>query len=156
MNPAQLRAALIECEAMPYGPESVQEVERLVVAADRLGQPDLQVLARVVAISAYLYGGEPTKIYPSFAWVLSAWDRNPQAFTPGTRHHFLWQFKWVTVRLTDYPQVPLAQIRGALSDMKERYERAGEGLAPYERCSFSVARHVLGARHPDTLLAYQR
>ena len=156
MSPTQLRSALVQCEAMPFGPESMLEAERLVGEADRLGDPELQVLARVVAISAYAYGGEPPKIYSPFAWVLSAWDNNPQAFTTSTRHHFLWQFKWVTVNLTDYPQVPLAQIRGALADMKDRYERAGEGQAPYEKCRFTVTGHVHGAGHADTLAAYER
>ncbi|WP_088288508.1 hypothetical protein [Kineosporia sp. A_224] len=157
MTTTDLADRIEACDEMPYGRERILLAERLVAEADAAGDVALGVGARHVLIPSYFYGpaAEPQKIFAAFAWNLARWDEDPAAFEPVDRHSLLWYFKWVTGEVLNYPQVPFAQAEATLADMRDRYERAGEGLAPYEGSRYVQASHRYGEADPRTAEAFE-
>lgn len=157
MTTTDLADRIEACDEMPYGRERTLLAERLVAEADAAGDVALGVGARHVLIPSYFYGpaAEPQKIFAAFAWNLARWDEDPEAFEAVDRHSLLWYFKWVTGEVLNYPQVPFAQAEATLADMRDRYERAGEGLAPYEGSRYVQASHRYGEADPRTAEAFE-
>ncbi|MCW8310745.1 hypothetical protein K7A41_05890 [Sphingobacterium sp. InxBP1] len=65
-----------------------------------------------------------TESLPAFAWILQAYDENPDLFS---EEDFLWQYKWMMSELYDNPEVSREQIDAALSDFEMRLLRNGYG-----------------------------
>jgi len=65
-----------------------------------------------------------TESLPAFAWILQAYDENPERFN---EEDFLWQYKWMMAELYDNPAVSREQIEAALGDFEQRLIRNGYG-----------------------------
>lgn len=65
-----------------------------------------------------------TESLPAFAWILQAYDENPELFN---EEDFLWQYKWMMSELYDNPDVSREQIDAALQDFEQRLLRNGYG-----------------------------
>lgn len=65
-----------------------------------------------------------TESLPAFAWILQAYDENPELFN---EEDFLWQYKWMMSELYDNPAVSREQIEAALRDFEQRLIRNGYG-----------------------------
>ncbi|MDR0262029.1 MAG: hypothetical protein LBJ04_02270 [Sphingobacterium sp.] len=65
-----------------------------------------------------------TESLPAFAWILQAYDENPELFK---EEDFLWQYKWMMSELYDNPDVSREQIQAALRDFEQRLIRNGYG-----------------------------
>ncbi len=65
-----------------------------------------------------------TESLPAFAWILQAYDENPELFN---EEDFLWQYKWMMSELYDNPAVSREQIQAALRDFEQRLIRNGYG-----------------------------
>lgn len=124
---------------MPYGRTKTTTVEEIIRHADALGEDELRFAARMVATSAYTFGGEPAKAFVTFAWCLAAFDR--EGGRPDDEQELLWQFKWMT-KLTDFPDIPLASAYAMLDDMERRYRLGGHTLNPVHQNREAVARHI--------------
>jgi hypothetical protein len=157
MTTQDLAERIDDCNTMPYGRERTLLAERLVAEADAAGDVALGVAARHVLIPSYNYGpaAEPQKVFAAFTWNLARWDDSPEAFDATARHSLLWYFKWVTGSATSYPQVSWDQLERMLADMRDRYERAGEALAPYEQERYVQAAHRYGDADDRATQAYE-
>lgn len=63
-------------------------------------------------------------LFLCLAWCLAVSDRDPERFSPG---HILWQYKWVATEAPAYAQVPRTVLERIVSDMDERFVKAGWG-----------------------------
>ncbi|HEX6352088.1 tetratricopeptide repeat protein [Actinophytocola sp.] len=125
---------------MPYGRAQTAAVEDVIRHADAQGFADAQYQARILAVSAYVYGGEPAKAFVPFAWCLATYDRGDA--DPRFDHNLYWAFKWMVSAMTKFPEVPLDRTHAVLDDMERRYRVAGHTMNPVHQHRERVARHV--------------
>ncbi len=126
---------------LPYGAAQIALVEQVVAHADALHLPELSYEARMLATTAYVYGGEPAKSFVTFSWCLAEFDRDPVTYGRSV-HTLMWHFKYMVSGLTRFPEVPLERTRAVLDDMERRWREGGHSLhAVYAHRHF-LARHV--------------
>ncbi len=147
----ELYQALKENDQRPYGRTRTVTAEELVDAAEQFAEPVPLVHALLELQEAYTYGSEPRKSPVVFARLLTLFDEQPDVFDERLRHMLFWRFKWVANALRQLPEIPLASMRQWLTEMRDRYEKAGLGLQPYYGQSYQLAAHV----GEDTTLAYE-
>ncbi|MFF3634404.1 hypothetical protein [Streptomyces sp. NPDC002250] len=147
----ELYQALQENDRRPYGRTRTVTAEELVEAAEQFAEPVPLVHALLELQEAYTYGSEPRKSPVVFARLLTLFDEQPDVFDERLRHMLFWRFKWVANALLALPEVPLASLRQWLTEMRDRYEKAGLGLQPYYGQAYQLAAH-LGEGTP---LAYE-
>ncbi len=147
----ELYQALQENARRPYGRPRTVTAEELVDAAEQFEEPVALVRALLELQEAYTYGSEPRKSPVVFARLLTLFDEQPDVFDERLRHLLFWRFKWVADALRALPEVPLAGLRQWLTEMRDRYEKAGLGLQPYYGQAYQHAAHV----GEDTTLAYE-
>ena len=147
----ELYQALRENHQRPYGRTRTVTAEELVDAAERFAEPVALVHALLELQEAYTYGSEPRKSPVVFARLLNLFDEQPDVFDERLRHQLFWRFKWVANALRALPEIPLASLRQWLTEMRDRYEKAGLGLQPYYGQAYQLAAHV----GEDTTLAYE-
>lgn len=147
----ELYRALHENDGRPYGRARTVTAEELVDAAEQFAEPVPLVQALLELQEAYTYGSEPRKSPVVFARLLTLFDEQPDVFDDRLRHMLFWRFKWVAHALRQLPEIPLASLRQWLTEMRDRYEKAGLGLQPYYGEAYQLAAHV----GEDTTLAYE-
>ncbi|MFH9008671.1 hypothetical protein ACH4E5_36220 [Streptomyces afghaniensis] len=147
----ELYQALQENDRRPYGRTRTVTAEELVDAAEQFAEPVPLVHALLELQEAYTYGAEPRKSPVVFARLLTLFDEQPDVFDERLRHMLFWRFKWVAHALRQLPEIPLASLRQWLTEMRDRYEKAGLGLQPYYGQAYQLAAHV----GEDTTPAYE-
>ncbi|MFC8088268.1 hypothetical protein [Streptomyces sp. NPDC057340] len=147
----ELYEALQANQRRPYGRTRTVTAEELVDAAEQFEEPLPLVRALLELQEAYEYGAEPRKSPVTFARLLTLFDEQPDVFDENLRHLVFWRFKWVAAALRALPEIPLASLRQWLTEMRDRYEKAGYGLQPYYGQAYRLAAHI-GA---DADLAYE-
>ncbi|MEU5591618.1 hypothetical protein [Streptomyces sp. NPDC020298] len=147
----ELFQALQENDRRPYGRTRTLTAEELVDAAEQFAEPAPLVHALLELQEAYTYGSEPRKSPVVFARLLTLFDEQPDVFDERLRHMLFWRFKWVANALRALPEMPLASLRQWLTEMRDRYEKAGQGLQPYYGQAYQLAAHV----GEDTTPAYE-
>jgi tetratricopeptide (TPR) repeat protein len=147
----ELYQALQDNDERPYGRTRTVTAEELVDAAEQFEEPVPLVHALLELQEAYTYGSEPRKSPVVFARLLTLFDEQPDVFDERLRHMVFWRFKWVGHALRQLPEIPLASLRQWLTEMRDRYEKAGLGLQPYYGQAYQLAAHV----GEDTALAYE-
>ncbi|MEW2130164.1 hypothetical protein [Streptomyces sp. NPDC005435] len=139
---AELLRALKENGERPYGRTRTVTAEELAEAAEQFAEPLPLFHALLELQEAYTYGAEPRKSPVVFARLLSLYDEQPDAFDARARHTLFWRFKWVSNALRALPEIPLASLRQWLTEMRDRYEKAGYGLQPYYAQAYQLAVHT--------------
>ncbi|MGW7529136.1 hypothetical protein [Streptomyces sp. NPDC054783] len=147
----ELYQALRENDRRPYGRTRTVTAEELADAAEQFAEPVPLVDAFLALQKAYNYGSEPRKSPVVFARLLTLFDEQPDVFDERLRHLLFWRFKWVAHALRQLPEIPLASLRQWLTEMRDRYEKAGLELQPYYGQAYQLAAHV----GEDTTLAYE-
>ncbi|MER6073854.1 hypothetical protein ABT187_34465 [Streptomyces sp. NPDC001817] len=147
----ELYQALQENDRRPYGRTRTVTAEELVDSAEQFAEPVPLIHALLALQKAYNYGSEPRKSPVAFARLLTLFDEQPDVFDERLRHTLFWRFKWVAHALRQLPEIPLAGLRQWLTEMRDRYEKAGLGLQPYYGQAYQLAAHV----GEDTDLAYE-
>ncbi|WP_338785039.1 hypothetical protein [Streptomyces sp. DG1A-41] len=147
----ELYQALQENDQRPYGRTRTVTAEELVDAAEQFAEPVPLIHALLELQEAYTYGSEPRKSPVVFARLLTLFDEQPDVFDERLRHMLFWRFKWVAHALRQLPEIPLSSLRQWLTEMRDRYEKAGLGLQPYYGQAYQLAAHV----GEDTTLAYE-
>ncbi|GGZ37157.1 hypothetical protein GCM10010387_34070 [Streptomyces inusitatus] len=150
-NTDELYQALQENGRRPYGRPRTVTAEELVDTAELLADPAALVHALLELQDAYTYGSEPRKSPVVFARLLALFDEQPDVFDERRRHALFWRFKWVANALRALPEMPLTSLRQWLTEMRDRYEKAGLGLQPYYGQAYQLAAH----RGEDTTVAYE-
>ncbi|MEU0971192.1 hypothetical protein ABZ357_39460 [Streptomyces sp. NPDC005917] len=141
-NTDQLYQALQENDRRPYGRTRTVTAEELAEAAEQFAEPVALIHALLELQEAYTYGSEPRKSPVVFARLLTLFDEQPDMFDERLRHLLFWRFKWVANALVALPEIPLASLRQWLTEMRDRYEKAGLGLQPYYGQAYRLAAHV--------------
>ncbi|MFJ2830427.1 hypothetical protein ACIPC1_23170 [Streptomyces sp. NPDC087263] len=150
-NTAELFQALQENDRRPYGRTRTVAAEEIVDAAEQLEEPVPLIHALLELQEAYTYGSEPRKSPVVFARLLTLFDEQPDVFDERLHHMLFWRFKWVSNALRAMPEIPLVSLRQWLTEMRDRYEKAGLGLQPYYGQAYQLAAHL----GEDTTLAYE-
>ncbi|MFD8490790.1 hypothetical protein [Streptomyces sp. NPDC059712] len=147
----ELYEALQANQRRPYGRTRTVTAEELVDAAEQFDEPLPLVRTLLELQEAYTYGSEPRKSPVTFARLLTLFDEQPDVFDENLRHLVFWRFKWVAAALRALPEIPLTSLRQWLTEMRDRYEKAGYGLQPYYGQAYRLAAHI----GEDADLAYE-
>ena len=152
-------ALLEQARNQPIG-QRVALSEQAVALSDELGYENLRAMARLNLVEAYEYSNSGPKMFAPFNWVMQRYEQGRPWFDDELRHQFLWELKWMTGDLLEYPEIPLARIEENLRTTYRIYAAAGEGLGPVHQSAFRLARHVRGVRGAErefeTWLASER
>jgi tetratricopeptide (TPR) repeat protein len=134
---------------LPYGAAQIALVEQIVQHADAGGFDDLCFQARMLATTAYVYGGEPAKSFVTFAWCLARYDEDPGRRSQRDQRLLLWHFKYMVNGLTKFPEVPLARTTAVIDDMEQRYSAGGHSMHAVYTQRWRVAHHLGDAEAAD-------
>ncbi|WP_328471381.1 hypothetical protein [Streptomyces sp. NBC_00448] len=147
----ELYQALSDNEQRPFGRDRTVVAEEIAEVAEQFDDPAALIHALLELHRAYTYGSEPRKSPVVFARLLTLFDEQPDLFDERLRHQLFWRFKWVANALLQLPEIPLASLRQWLTEMRDRYQKAGLGLQPYYGQAYQLGRHV----GEDTAPAYE-
>jgi len=139
---AELWDLLREAYELPYGAAQIALFDQLLPHVDGTGDAELAYTARIVATTAYTYGGEPAKAFVTFAWCLSDFDRKPAPYHARMEHTLLWDFKTMISALLKFPEVPLNRTYAVIDDMERRYRDGGHSLQAVYKQRYQVAQHI--------------
>ncbi|BEL10598.1 hypothetical protein Q0Z83_087890 [Actinoplanes sichuanensis] len=131
-----------EAQQLPYGSAQIALVDQVLRHVDTTDDASLKFSARLFATTAYIYGGEPVRAFPTFSWCVSDFDRNPSPYHERWMHNLLWLFKNMVHSMTRFPELPLERTYAVLDDMERRYRESGHGLQPVFKHRYLVAQHV--------------
>jgi cellulose synthase operon protein C len=131
-----------QARQLPYGSAQIALIEQMLRHVDSAGDPELAFLTRLLATTAYVYGGEPAKAFVTFSWCVSDFDKNPSDYHQPLQHNLLWQFKAMVTALTRFPEVPLERTYTVLDDMERRYRESGNGMQAVYKHRYLVAEHI--------------
>lgn len=140
MSEQELTDRLDAVDRMPYGRAQIAAIEETLRLIDAERLTRLQYIGRLVATSAYTYGGEPAKAFVPFSWCVAAHDRGEG--DQHWDHNMFWAFKAMVSKLTQFPEVPLERTYAVLDDMERRYRRAGYTMNPVHEYRVVVAQHI--------------
>jgi len=138
---AELWQLLHQATHLPYGPGQIALVEQVITHADALRLPEFSFAARMRGTEAYYFGGEPVRAFPTFAWCLAQYDRDPQRYAEHERT-LLWHFKHMVSAMTEFPEIPLDRTYAVLDDMQRRWTETGHSLQAVYSYRHGVAVHI--------------
>jgi tetratricopeptide (TPR) repeat protein len=138
----ELWALLRESETLPHGVARIALIEQVLRHVEAIGDPNLSFTTRMLATTAYVYGGEPVKSFPTFAWCVADFDRSPGPHHRRWAHNLLWDFKAMVSALTRFPEIPLDRTFAVLDDMERRYREGGHSMQAVHKRRHLVARHL--------------
>jgi hypothetical protein len=100
--------------------------ERVAAAAESLEDLDTAWVARCNILESSTSHAAPRfeNLFLCLAWCLAVSDREPDRFSA---QRILWQYKWVATAAPEYAKVPRSVLDRIISDMDERFVRAGWG-----------------------------
>ncbi|MFD9354748.1 tetratricopeptide repeat protein [Streptomyces sp. NPDC060031] len=142
MTAEEIRQALYENRGLPYGAARNAQAEALTAAAEVCGDREVFRRALITQIDAYEYSAERTRMVIPFARLLQEYDRDPGAFGDGDASSLFWRFKWVSGRIVESPEIPLASVTGWLDDMERRYRLAGYSERAVRQAEFYLANAI--------------
>ncbi|MFD9334608.1 tetratricopeptide repeat protein [Streptomyces sp. NPDC060028] len=142
MTAEEIRQALHENRGLPYGAARNAQAEALTAAAEVCGDREVFRRALITQIDAYEYSAERTRMVIPFARLLQEYDRDPGAFGDGDTSSLFWRFKWVSGRIVESPEIPLASVTGWLDDMERRYRLAGYSERAVRQAEFYLANAI--------------
>ncbi|WP_318241396.1 hypothetical protein, partial [Cellulomonas avistercoris] len=136
--------------ALPYGAARTQAAEQQVRLVDAEGPDRARAFALLVLVESLVWGGEVQRAYLPFTQAVRWYDQHGEQLDDMDVQGLFWSFKWMVGHLSDFPDVPAAQIDATLADMERRYAVAGLGrdAVAYERFSWARSR---GAADTDAL-----
>jgi tetratricopeptide (TPR) repeat protein len=138
----ELWGLLSEAQQLPYGAAQIALIDQVLRHVDTTDDASLKFSARLYATTAYIYGGEPVRAFPTFSWCVADFDRNPSPYHERWMHNLLWLFKNMVHSMTRFPELPLERAYAVLDDMERRYRESGHGLQPVYKHRYLVAQHV--------------
>jgi tetratricopeptide (TPR) repeat protein len=144
-----LRIRMRQAYDMPYGSAQIALVEQVIQHADAGRFIDLSFAARMLATTAYVYGGEPAKSFLTFSWCLAEYDREPGRRSTQDDYTLLWHFKYMVNALARFPDIPLERTYAVLDDMERRYRAGGHSLHAVCHHRHLVAMHLGDADAAD-------
>jgi hypothetical protein len=144
-----LHRAFERIREMPYGSGQIAAVEQLIRQADAAGDEYMSFASRMLATTAYVYGGEPARSFVTFSWCLAHHDNNPRPWHQHFEHSLLWYFKYMVNGLLSFPEVPLDRTRAVIDDMERRYREGGHSLQAVYKMRHRVARHLGAAEEAE-------
>jgi hypothetical protein len=145
----ELWRRLREAYDLPYGSGQIALAEQIMQHSDTTGDDQLRFAARILATTAYTYGGEPAKAFVTFSWSLGEYDRDPGIRSRDDERLLLWHFKYMVNALPAFPEVPLARTYAVVDDMERRYRTGGHSLHAVYRQRWGIAHHVGDAAAAD-------
>jgi hypothetical protein len=108
--------------------DKVRLLKQAAVIADDNDDIEWGYDVRLQLIRECYFIASATDLMNEFSWILNAHGSHPDWFD---ENDFLWQYKWILVRMYKNSQVSLEQIDAVMEDFKTRLLRNGYGLRPY-------------------------
>lgn len=136
--------------ALPYGAARTQAAEQQARLVEAEGPDGARAYALLVLVESLVWSGEVHRAYLPFTQAVRWYDEHPEHLDETDVHQLFWSFKWMVGHLSDFPDVPAAQIDATLADMERRYALAGLGrdAVAYEKFCWARKR---GAPDVDEL-----
>lgn len=129
MDPALAHAnrRISAIAGQPYGLARSQAAEQVVRRIDADGPPQALAYALATLVDSLVWNDEVHRAFVPFTRHVRWWDEHPEMFDEDDRHALFWSFKWMVGHVSEFPDVPAAQIEATLADMERRYRLEGLG-----------------------------
>ncbi|NJK45176.1 MAG: hypothetical protein HC933_13640 [Pleurocapsa sp. SU_196_0] len=119
-------------------PAKLALLEEAVQLADAANDTKTGYEARDELIDASTFSGQGEKMLVAFAWMLNAFDANPDEYSA---HSLYWKYKWVLNTARQFPQISAERIDALIADFEHRLESAGYSPRPALDARVGWARH---------------
>ncbi|MGM0881541.1 MAG: hypothetical protein ACQEXQ_10965 [Bacillota bacterium] len=113
---------------MPNGKQKLALMEETIRIADKYLTEEDAYDARMDYSSASLECGCPERIFISFSWCLSKFEKQPSEHSS---FMIMWHYKWVLNQIWRLPQISLEQIELVFDDFREKCLKYNYSLRPY-------------------------
>lgn len=117
-----------EMWSMPNGKQKLALMEEAIRIADKYLTDEDAYDARMDYSSASIECGCPERLFISFSWCLSKFEKQPSAYSS---FMIMWHYKWVLNQIWRLPQFSLEGIELVFDDFKEKCEQYGYSLRAY-------------------------
>lgn len=113
---------------MPNGKQKLALMEEAIRIADKYLSEEDAYDARMDYSSASLECGCPERIFISFSWCLSKFEKQPSEYSS---FMIMWHYKWVLNQIWRLPQFSLEQIESVFDDFREKCLKYDYSLRAY-------------------------
>lgn len=124
----EIQKLLIKVDAATHPEDKINLIKQAIQLADANNDLDWGFDLRLDLISYEKDTSHCSESFPAFAWILNAYDTNPDIFN---EDDFLWEYKWMCGSARRNVNISRSQIESIMDDMKERMSRNGYSLRGY-------------------------
>ncbi|PZD97382.1 hypothetical protein DNH61_03275 [Paenibacillus sambharensis] len=130
--------------SMPSGNQKLRVLEESIRLADEYMSKQQAYDARMDYTDEALMCGCGERMFISFGWCLSEFERNPGDYSS---HHILWHYKWILNQVWRFTDFPLELINRMFEDFKTKCLKYDYHLGPYYKNlrAFAMARGDVSA-----------
>lgn len=126
-----LKDLMQRAEATPWGPACSTLWAQAAALAEERGDQASAVTCYGELCSAYVMGGELTRVIAPFMWLDRMYKSQPELFSQEQINNLGWYYKYVTSALRNVPTIPVSQCEAVLDEMHKYYLKLGDPLRAY-------------------------
>ena len=117
-----IQKLLLKTERLDNHDDKIALLKQAINIADANNDIDWGFDLRLDLIREETYTSHCTESFPAFAWVLNAYDNNPELIDESS---FLWKYKWMASSAKRNINISRQQIEGIMDDLRIRMKRNG-------------------------------
>lgn len=113
---------------LPTGAQKLALLEESIRIADQYLSKREAYDARIAYSQSALFAGYVDRLFVSFAWCISEFEKNPDEYAAFT---ILWHYKWVLHEIWRFPDFSPETIMKMFDDFRDKCVKYGYALNPY-------------------------
>jgi len=117
-----------ETWSMPNGKQKLALMEEMIRIADKYMTEENAYDVRMDYTSACLECGCSERMFISFSWCLSKFEKQPDQYS---NFMIMWHYKWILNQIWRFPQFSVEQIERVFDDFREKCLKYGYSIRPY-------------------------
>jgi len=131
----EIQKLLLESEKMTNPEDRIANLKQAIKIADANNDIDWGFDLRMDLIRDEQYTNHSMESFPAFAWILDAYDNNPDLFS---ENEILLEYKWLASVAYSNLNVSKPQIEAILEDFRERAIRNGYSSREYYNIKVNI------------------
>ena len=118
----EIQKILLKTENLKNHDDKINLLKQAITIADANNDIDWGFDLRLDLIREETYTSHCTESFPAFAWVLNAYDNNPDLLDESD---FLWEYKWMATSARRNVNISRQQVENIMEDLCKRMKRNG-------------------------------
>ncbi|TCZ81259.1 hypothetical protein E0485_03005 [Paenibacillus albiflavus] len=132
----EIERILQKSDLLPHGLAKLELLEEAIRMLDMTGDNETAYQVRDYLIEVAVHSGFPLKALIAYTWQLNQYDSHPELYPADP---LMWSYKWIIVKTSHFPEIPLSQILELTDDLGKRYKQNGYSDRTYYFLKHKVA-----------------